>query len=49
MTDFEDLETHNAQQSGREELPSAGFRSRNHCPLVRISKKPRFPQLQSFK
>ena len=49
LSDLEDGETPLAEPSGREDLPSAGFRTRNHCPLVRISKKPRFPQLQSFK
>ncbi|XP_070175294.1 outer dynein arm-docking complex subunit 4-like [Littorina saxatilis] len=49
LTDFDEDPALPTVPSGREaELPSAGFRSRNQCPLVRISRKPRFPQLTSF-
>ncbi|KAK7487432.1 hypothetical protein BaRGS_00021273 [Batillaria attramentaria] len=44
--DFDEYDTH--YSSGREDLPSAGFRTRDHCPLRRITRKPRFPQLQTL-
>ncbi|XP_076437362.1 uncharacterized protein LOC143276630 [Babylonia areolata] len=47
--DQHDKHGHTGTARDQHEVPSAGFRTRTHCPLVRISRKPRVPQLQPFR